>query len=280
MKSIYIILLLLVFLSLLSSCYTYNIPAGVNTPLITEEGEFKVSATGNFNEIGGNFSYGLTDNVVFSSSGNFILSKDEYKQEYDSLFYRQTPNNFEVAFGYYGGKKNFANMFLFGVGAGNTSYNNKRQAYFDGGYYTSHYYQANFIQYFLQYTAGFKYEKQRFHRKRFKEQGLSLRYAYHDYNVLGITSQRVFEEIYNEELDYWENNEYETSSSMKDQDFFNSFSVYYFYRTGNKRIQFEVSQGFSFYDRLPNYEKQGFNFNNIHFNVGLVFNINNLISLK
>jgi len=280
MKSINIVLVVLVFLSLLSSCYTYNIPAGVNTPLITEEGEFKVSATGNFNEIGGNFTYGLTDHVVFSSSGNFIFSKDEYKQEYDSLFYKNTPNNFEVAFGYYGGLKKFSNMFLFGIGAGSAAYKESSNLFIADGYFTSQYYQANFIQYFLQYTAGFKYKKQRFHRKRYNEQGISLRYAYHDYDVEGITTQNMFDEVYNEELGFSEYSEYETSSVMDNQDFFNSLSIYYFFRTGNKKIQFEVSPGISFYDKMPSYEVGNYTFSKVHFNVGIIFNVNNLISVR
>lgn len=260
-------ILSILFVLLLSSCYTYNIPSGATTPLITKEGEFKVSANGNFNEIGGNFTYGLTKHVVFSSSGNYIIRKNDYKQDYDSLFLKKTPNNFEIAFGYFGSKKKFANMFLFGVGAGNNTFYHKKNDYFQNGYYVSQYYQANYIQYFLQYTAGFKFIKQKYHHIKYRELGISLRYAYHDYYVDGIVEQEI--------TDYTEDeNNINSSYKTYEQDVFNSFTVYYFYRTGNDRIQFEISPGFSFYDKTPNYEAQ-FTSSKIHFNVGIVFNVNN-----
>lgn len=271
-------ILSVLFVLFLTSCYTYNIPSGANTPLITKEKEFKISANANFEEIGGNFSYGLTEHVVFSSSGNYILSHNAYKQDYDSVFFKKNANNFEVSFGYFGGKNKFANMLLFGVGAGNDSYKTKNNNYFIDGYFTEEYYQANFIQYFLQYTAGFKYEKQRSRKKKYKELGISLRYAYHNYDVIGITRQKVFKNIYNNELGNYESREYETSSIMEEKDFFNSFSIYYFYRTGNDKLQFEVSPGVSFYDKKLEYKKNYIAINNIHFNVGIVLNINNLIS--
>jgi len=278
MKQNKLYIIILIVSILFTSCYTYNIPSGANTPLITKEKEFKVSANGNFNEIGGNLTYGLTNHVVFSSSGNYILHKDNYKQDYDSLFFKKTPNNFEVAFGYFGGKKKFANMFLFGVGAGNNSYKNKDNSFPLDGYYISQYYQTNYIQYFLQYTAGFKFIKQKYYRKKYRELGLSLRYAYHDYHVEGITMQHIT--TYEDgENGFVIQNEKDIPAKTYEQDFFNSFSVYYFYRTGNDIIQFEVSPGFSLYDKMPSYEVGNITFSKIHFNVGIVFNVNNLSSI-
>lgn len=270
MKKICVISAFIISL-LLSGCYTYNIPSGANTPLITEQGESKVSFSANFNEIGGNLTYALTNHALFTMSGNFIESRSEYVQDYDSLFYRKTPNNFELAFGYYGGKYNFVNMFLFGVGTGNNAYSNS-----SNGYYPE-YYQTEYIQYFLQYTAGFKYQKVKGRKTMLKEQGLSLRYGYHDYHVLGIYTDYDYEEIWNEEEQYYDYNEIVESKIIEESNFFNSFSVYYFFRTGNDKIQFEVSPGFSFYDEVPKYKIRNFAISKLHFNVGIVFNLNNII---
>ncbi len=257
---------------LLSGCYTYNIPSGATTPLITEQGEIKASATGNFNEAGGSFTIALTNHALFSASGNFIFSKNSYKQDYDSLFFKKTPNNFEVAFGYYGGMKKFANNILFGIGTGNNVYD-----YGETTEYLSGYFQTEYVQYFLQYNAGFKYQKKKRYSVRNIEQGLSLRYAYHNYHILGIAEIYKYEEIYNEETGYYDYRDYIVNSEVEKNSFFNSFSVYYFLRTGNDKIQFEVSPGFSFYDRQPRFYKLREFTSELHFNVGLVFNLNNLL---
>ncbi|NOZ36172.1 MAG: hypothetical protein GXO80_12860 [Chlorobi bacterium] len=260
-------------LFLFTSCYTYNIPSGATTPLITEQGEKKASVGANFNEAGGNFTIALTNHALFSASGNFIFSKNYYKPDYDSLFDKKTPNNFEVAFGYYDGMKKFANNILFGIGTGNNVYNFGRL----WNNYLSGYFQTEYIQYFLQYNAGFKYQKIRRGHKRFKEQGLSLRYAYHNYHLIGISEEYKYEEIWNEEAGYYDYRDYIVTSKVEKNSFFNSFSVYYFFRTGNDKIQFEVSPGFTFYDRVPNFNKYRELTTNLHFNVGLVFNIGNLL---
>ncbi len=271
MKHIYTVLLLMI---IISGCYTYNIPSGATTPLITEQGENKLSLAGNFNEAGGTFTYGLTNHMLFTASGNYIFSKNNYKQDYDSLFYKKTPNNFEVAFGYYGGMKKFANNILFGIGTGNNVYNFGR--FWNN--YLSGYFQTEYIQYFLQYNAGFKYEKIRRGHKRFKEQGLSLRYAYHNYHLVGISEEYKYEEIWNEEAGYYDYRDYVIISKEEQSGFFNSFSVYYFFRTGNDKIQFEVSPGFTIYDGRMNFYKYSELTRNLHFNVGLVFNLNNLLN--
>ena len=143
--------------------------------------------------------------------------------------------------------------------------------------YTEGYYQNDYVQYYLQYSAGFKYQKKKRSRIKYKEQGLSLRYAYHDYHVLGISTEYRFEEVWNEAGGYYDYIDYEIYSKVEEINYFNSFSVYYFFRTGNDKIQFELSQGFSFYDNPPQYEKFSTWISNIHFTVGLVFNLNNLI---
>ena len=267
------LLLLTILLLVFSGCYTYNIPSGATTPLITEQGENKLSAAGNFNEAGGTFAYGLTNHVLFTASGNYIFTRNDYKQDYDSLFYKKNPNNFEVAFGYYGGMKKFANNILFGIGTGNNVYNSGRLR----NNYLFGYFQTEFIQYFLQYNAGFKYQKKKRHRIKYNEQGISLRYAYHNYHLIGISEEYKYEEIWNEETGYYDYRDYTVISKEEKNDYFNSFSVYYFLRTGTDKIQFEVSPGFSLYDRKPKYENYSLLTSGIHFNVGLIFNLNNLL---
>ncbi len=201
---------------LFSGCYTYNIPSGATTPLITEQGEIKASATGNFNEAGGTFTIALTNHALFSASGNYIFSKNNYKQDYDSLFFKKTPNNFEVAFGYYGGIKNFANNIMFGIGTGNNVYD-----YAEATDYYPGYFQSEYVQYFLQYNAGFKYQKKRRYNIKFIEQGLSLRYAYHNYHILGIAEIYKYEEIYNEETGNYDYKDYLVTDEVEENSFYN-----------------------------------------------------------
>ncbi len=260
------------FIFILSGCYTYNIPSGTTVPLVTKEGENKISAQANFNEAGGSYTYALTNHVLFSSSGNISFERNNYIHDYDSMFYKKTPNNFEVAFGYYGSKNKFANNIMFGIGTGNAAYDQKNH------YEKTGYFQTEFVQYFLQYNAGFKYQKKRRRHKRIKEQGLSLRYAYHNYHVSGISNEYKWEEVWNEEQGYYDYIDYIITEKADENNFFNSFSVYYFFRTGNDKIQFEVSPGFSFYDNKPRYENNALLTSGMHFNVGMVFNLNNLLN--
>lgn len=264
-----ILIIILTGTVFLTGCSTYNIPSGSTTPLISKQGESKLSAAANFNEAGASFTYALTNHVLFTTSGILSIGDNPYKQDYDSVFFRKTPNNFEVGFGYFESYKKFVNNAVFGIGTGNAAYRYGTQEHLEG------YYQTEYVQYFLQYNAGFKYEKKRRRHIRFKEQGLSLRYAYHNYHVSGISNDVKFEEIWNEEYGYYDYIDYIVSSTVEETNNFNSFTVYYFYRTGNDKIQFEISPGLSFYDKEPKYG------NNIltsvlHFNVGLVFNLNKL----
>ncbi|MCF6366317.1 MAG: hypothetical protein L3J35_08955 [Bacteroidales bacterium] len=258
----------LFLITLSASCYTYNIPSGATIPLITEEGEAKLSAYGNFNEIGGSFTYALTEHVLFSASGNYILDNADYIQDYDSMFLKKTPNNFEVAFGYFGNYKQLANHISFGVGTGNMAYQHGKT-----NDYLSGYFQTEYVQYFLQYTAGFKYQKGG-QTKKYREQGLSLRYGYHNYHVLGISKEYSYTEVWNDAGEYYDYIDVWKDISIEETSFFNSFSAYYFFRTGNEKIQFEVSPGFSFYDNKPNYYNYSFFTSALHFNVGMVFNLN------
>jgi hypothetical protein len=269
MKIVYPTLFALTILLLISGCYTYNVPSGAYTPLITEEGEMKGSFGVNFNEIGGNFSIGLNEHAVFTSSGSILLWNPNYDQKYDSVVYKKQPNNFEVAFGYHGHKNKFANLFIFGIGTGSNTYTNESKNYTYG------YYQANYVQYFLQYTAGFKYDKRRRHETKHKEQGLSIRYAYHDYNVSGIANKDNYEEVWNDSTGYWEYIYYTDSYRLEEINHFNSFTFYYFYRLGNDKIQFELSPGFTLYDQKPKYSRNYLT-ESVHFNLGMVFNLNRL----
>jgi hypothetical protein len=269
MKISYLTLCSVYLLLLLSGCYTYNIPSGANTPLITEEGEMKASFGGNFNEIGGNFSIGLTNHVVFSSSANIMLWNPRYDQAFDSVVYKKQPNNFEVAFGYHGHKNKYANLLLFGIGTGSNTYTNETNDYTYG------YYQADYIQYFLQYTGGFKYDKRRRHETKHKEHGISLRYAYHDYSATGIANKDHYEEVWNDSTGMWDYIYYSESYRLEEINHFNSLTFYYFFRTGNDKIQFELSPGFTLYDQKPKYSRNYVN-ESIHFNVGMVFNLNSL----
>ncbi len=265
-------LILLITGILFSGCYTYNVPSGATTPLITDKKEIKTSVFGNFNEAGGNFTVPLTNNVLFSASGNFISAENDYKQDYDSMFYKKTPNNFEVAFGYYGSKKKFANNIMFGIGTGNTVY------HFQKDYSDKSYFQAEFVQYFLQYTAGFKYQKEKKHRKIFKEQGISLRYAYHNYHINSYSNMIKVKEIWDEKYEYYRDSVYTVTEKVSENNEFNSFSIYYFFRTGNDKIQFEISPGLSFYNPKPEYETSYFMIPSIHFNLGMVLNLNHLLN--
>ena len=83
-----IILLSAYILLIFSGCYTYNVPSGTTTSLITEQGENKLSVAANFNEGGGTFVYGLTNHVLFTVSGNYIFTGNYYQRDYDSLFYQ------------------------------------------------------------------------------------------------------------------------------------------------------------------------------------------------
>jgi len=263
-------ILIIIIIPFIPSCYTYNIPSGANIPLITKEGESKLSAFANFNEAGGSFTYALTEHVLFSASGNYILDNAEYKQDYDSIFFRKTPNNFEIAFGYFGSYDKFANHLSFGAGTGNMSYQYGRTNNFLDGYF-----QTEYVQYFLQYTAGFKYNKNKGRLLKYREQGLSVRYSYHNYHVLGIATDYSGEEVWNEEGGYYEYTETNSLTELTDQ--FNSFSAYYFFRTGNDKIQFEVSPGFSLYDNKPNFNNYSIITSELHFNVGLVLNLNTIL---
>jgi len=275
MKNNRLIILLGAFFILISTgCYTYNVPSGASVPLITEQGENKLTVAGNFNEGGGTFAYGLTNHVLFTVSGNYIFTRNDYKQDYDSLFYKKNPNNFEIAFGYYGGMKKFANNILFGIGTGNNVYYSGRLR----NEYLSGYFQTEFIQYFIQYNAGFKYQKKKRYRTKYNEQGISFRYAYHNYHLIGISEEYKFEEIWNEEAGYYDYHDYIVLSKEEKTDYFNSFSVYYFLRTGNDKIQFEVSPGFTVYDSRFSFYKYGELTTNLHFNLGLVFNLNNILN--
>ncbi len=275
-----IIIIFIVLISL-SGCYTYNIPSGANTPLISEKGESKLTVGANFNELGGNYSIALTDHIVFTASGSAVLVENKYKQDYDSVFLKKTPNKFEVGFGYYGGKNKFRNLFLFGAGTGHGIYDEPRDNYYYESYQNTHeygsiqgYYQIDYVHYFLQYTAGFKFQKNKFHSIKYKEHGVSLRYAYNDYHVTGIATANSSFETYNEETGTYEYIETEKSSIVEEVDYFNAFSAYYFFRTGNEKVQFEISPGFSIYEREPEYRiSLGF-VRSLHFNVGMVFNLN------
>lgn len=273
MKNNIILLIITTITISITSCYTYNIPSGATTALISEQGENKLSAAANFNEAGGSITYALTNHVLFTTSGIISFADNPYKQDYDSVFFRKTPNNFEVGLGYFGFYKKFVNNAVFGIGTGNAAYNYGTQDHLEG------YYQTEYVQYFLQYNAGFKYKKNRRRHTRYKEQGLSLRYAYHNYHVTGISDDVKFEEVWNEEYGYYDYISYIVTSKVEETNNFNSFSVYYFYRTGNDKMQFEISPVFSFYDKKPEYSNFLYLSSVLHFNVGFVFNLNNLLNL-
>ncbi|GEM_PF-2815104 len=264
---------LFIFTLIISGCYTYNVPSGSTVPLMSEEGESVITLNGNFNEIGASYTYALTEHALFTASGNLILTKNDYNQTYDSLFYKKTPNNFEVGFGYFGKIHNFRNMIVFGIGSGNDVYNYPINKY-DYNTYRDGYYQSEFIQYFLQYTGGFKYKKNKRFITVFKEQGMTIRYAYHDYHIIGITNEHKVESIWNEEFEYWEYISKTQSYKTELTDFFNSLTFYYFLRRGTERIQFEISPGFSFYYNQPKFENVMYVFDNIHFNVGITYRLN------
>jgi hypothetical protein len=251
-----------------TGCYTYNIPSGATVPLITEAGETKATFNANFNELGGTVTVGLNEHAVFSASGQAILWNRRYDQHYDSVMYRKTPNNFEVAFGYHGHQDKYANLLMFGIGTGNNAYTNNTNAMGYG------YYQTEYIQYFLQYTAGVKYDKHRYGNVKQKEQGISFRYAYHEYGVTGIESRDIWEEVWNE-AGYWDYVYYTENFEINERGRFNSFSIYYFYRTGNERVQFEISPGYTFYGNKPKYSRDLIT-SKLHFNVGAVFRLNHL----
>ncbi len=269
MKNVFIYITFGILAVGLSGCYTYNVPSGATVPLITEAGETKASFNMNFNEMGGTVTVGLNEHAVFSASGQAVLWNRRYDQQFDSVMFRKSPNNFEVAFGYHGHSGNAANVLLFGIGTGNNVYTNQSS---EGTY---GYFQTDYMQYFLQYTAGFKYDKYKRGNTKLKEQGLSLRYAYHDYRVTGIANKTIFEEVWNDEYGYWDYIGHEESYTYKDDGKYNSFSIYYFYRTGRERVQLEISPGYTFYDKKPKLSRDVLS-SNLHFNISAVFRINGL----